>query len=188
MLSMFPTNLANCGQTFTNQRTNQIFKGILVSNQRRPRIDFENQTDLKPNDWIASTSGQLLFVTEIFSISNDYKSCYYISEYEYNQSNNKSPTFSINANTIENSIIGTQANATISLNDQIQKMKSDIAISSSSDKEELLKIIALLEEMNNSQEPIPKGILSRFSAVMERNSWITGSIASFLLGLLQNRL
>lgn len=188
MLSMFPQNLHSSGKDFINTRTNEKFKGILVLNQPKPRIDFENTVDLKSSDWILNSVGERLYVTEVFSVSNGYKSCYYISEYQYNQSNNNNPTFSINATTIENSIIGTQVNATISLNDQIQKMKSDISDSSSSDKEELLKIVSLLEELKNSQEPIPKGILSRFSVVMERNSWITGSIASFLLGLLQNRL
>ena len=183
MRSMFPRNLATSGNPFTNERTNIAFKGILVLNQGKPRIDFENTVDVKSTDWLVNAIGERLYVTELVSLSNAYKSCYFISEYEYNQSSKNTPAFSINATTIENSIIGTQANATISLNDQINKMKNDVSISSSSDKEELLKIISLLEELKNSQEPVPKGILSKFSAVMERNSWITSSVSSFLLSL-----
>lgn len=184
MRSMFPKNLVRSGKPFKNERTGTSFQGILVLTQGKPRIDFENSVDVKSADWIVNSAGERLYVTELVPISDVYKSCYYIAEHEYNRSKQSNPTFSINATTIENSIIGTQANATINLNGQIQKMKKDIAESSSSDKEELMQIVSLLEQLQNSKEPIPRGILSKFSAVMERNSWISGSIAGFLLNLL----
>ena len=181
--SMFPKNLSTSGKLFTNERTNVSFKGILVLTQGKPRIDFENNIDVKSTDWLVNSVGEKLYVTELVSLSNAYKSCYYISEHKYNQSKQSNPVFSINATTIENSIIGTQTNATINLNAELQKLKSDIDSSNSPDKEELYQIISLLEELKNSQEPIPKGFLSKFSAVMQRNSWISGSVAGFLLNL-----
>lgn len=183
MRSMFPRNLSTSGKPFINERNSTAFNGILVLNQGRPRIDFENSVDVKSTDWLVDSVGERLFVTELVPLSEDYKSCYYISEYEYNQSRQSSPSFSINATTIENSIIGTQANAAISLNSQLQMLRSDIDSSNSSDKEELHQIVSLLEEMKSNHDSVPKGFLSKFSAVMERNSWITGSIASFLLNL-----
>ena len=187
MRSMFTKNLSTSGKPFTNQRTSVSFKGILVLNQSKPRIDFENDVDVKSSDWLINSVGERLYVTEVASLSDYYKSCYYISEYEYNQSKQSNPTFSINANTIENSIIGTQSNAVINLDSQIQKIRSDIDSSDSPDKEELHQIISLLEEISKNGDPVPKNILSRFSAVMERNSWIAGSIASFLLNLFLGR-
>lgn len=183
MLSMFSQNLINNGKSFINERTNITFKGILILNQKKKRIDFENCVDLKSTDWVVTSLGERLYITELFSLSKNYKSCYFINEYEYNQSNKINPIFSIKAKVIENSIIGTQLNATINLNDQIQNMKNDILNSLSSDKTELLKIVSLLEEIKNNKEPVSKGFLSKFSAVMERNSWITGSIASYLLSV-----
>lgn len=183
MRSMFPRNLSTSGKPFKNERKNESFKGILVLNQGKPRIDFENSVDVKSTDWLVNSVGERLYVTELVSLSNAYKSCYYISEHEYNQSKQSNPTFSINATTIENSIIGTQTNATINLNMQLQQLRDDIDGSDSSDKEELYQIISMLEELSKNKEPVPRNIFSRFSAVMERNSWIAGSIASFLLNL-----
>lgn len=184
---MFTKNLSTSGKPFTNTRTGASFLGILVLNQGQPRVDFENEIDIKSTDWIFNSVGDRLYVTEVISLSEYYKSFYYISEYEYNKSKQSNPTFSISATTIENSIIGTQTNATISLNEQLQKLRSDIDSSNSTDKEELRQIISLLEELKSSQSPVPKGFLSKFSAVMERNSWIAGSIASFLLNLFLGR-
>lgn len=183
MRSMFPRNLSTSGKPFTNERTSVSFKGILVLNQGKPRIDFENSVDVKSTDWLVNSVGERLYVTELVSLSDSYKTCHYISEHEYNQSKQSNPAFSINATTIENSIIGTQTNATINLNSQLQKLRSDIDSSDSPDKEELHQIISLLEELKNGQEPVPKGFLSKFSAVMQRNSWISGSVAGFLLNL-----
>lgn len=86
MRSMFPRNLSTSGKPFTNERTNVSFKGILVLNQGKPRIDFENSIDVKSTDWLVNSVGERLYVTELISLSDSYKSCYYISEYEYNQS------------------------------------------------------------------------------------------------------
>lgn len=184
---MFPRNLSTNGKPFTNERTNESFKGILVLNQGKPRIDFENTIDVKSTDWLVNPVGERLYVTELVSLSSSYKSCYYISEHEYNQPKQSNPIFSINATTIENSIIGTQTNATINLNTQLQKLRSDIDSSNSLDKEELHQIVSMLEELSKSKEPVPRNIFSRFSAVMERNSWIARSIASFLLNLFLNQ-
>lgn len=188
MRSMFPRNLATNGKPFTNQRTNITFNGILVLNQGKPRIDFENHIDLKSTDWLINSIGERLYVTELVTLSEHYKSCYYINEHEYNQQKPSSPTFSINANTIENSIIGTQVNATINLNKQIEQLKNDVLHSNSSDKEELLKVISLLEDLKNNQKPVPKGVLSKFSSTLARNSWIASPIANFLLSLCLNQL
>lgn len=183
MRSMFPRNLATNGQPFTNLRTNITFDGILVANQAKPRIDFENHIDVKSTDWLINSIGERLYVTELISLSEDYKSCYYISEHKFNQQKQNAPTFSINANTIENSIIGTQLNATINLNKQIEQLKDTVLRSTSSDKEELLKIISSLEDLKNNQESIPKGFLAKFSETLAKNSWITTPIANFLLSL-----
>ena len=84
MRSMFPRNLSTSGKSFTNERTNVSFKGILVLNQGKPRIDFENCIDVKSTDWLVNSVGERLYVTELISLSDSYKSCYYISEHECN--------------------------------------------------------------------------------------------------------
>ncbi len=78
-------------------------------------------------------------------------------------------------------IFGSGNTATINYNNSIQDIKKAIAESESTDKEELKQIVSLLEMVVNNQVPASKGLFSRFSEVMERNSWITGSIAGALL-------
>lgn len=82
------------------------------------------------------------------------------------------------------SVIGSQQNVTFNCNDSIQKAKQQIEAINSPDKEELKQIISLLEMIINNQLPPQKGLLSKFSSVMERNSWITSTLASTLLSWL----
>lgn len=60
--------------------------------------------------------------------------------------------------------------------------------SDSPDKEDLQQLLSLLEMLVNDRIPAQKGMLSKFSAVMERNSWITGAISSTLLGWLMSQI
>lgn len=184
MRSMFKRNLQTSGKDFTVVRTSETAKGLLVNYNCRQHIDFPIELDIHLNDWIVNSIGEKLFVTEIQEYS-PYKSCYYLSEYEYNSQMPQSTTFNINADKIENSIIGTQTNATISLSNDLEQIRKMIDESSSSDKDELHELLSLLEQQMKTNESIPKGIFSRFSAVMQRNSWISGAISSFLLKLLQ---
>lgn len=185
MRSMFLTNLRTSGKPFSILRTSLTVKGIPSLDSRGTYIAFGNDVDIHSNDWVTNSVGERLYITHIEPIMN-YKNCYYITEYEYNRTKPSSPSFNIQADKIENSIIGTQTNASISLNNQLEKMKSDIAQSDSSEKEELLKIVSLLEEIKINQQPVPKGFLSNFSSIMEKNSWISSSISSFLLSLFLN--
>ena len=73
-------------------------------------------------------------------------------------------------------------------NDSIQDAKKQLENSTSPDKEDLKQIINLLEMVVNNQVPVSKGLFSRFSEVMERNSWITNSISSALINWLTTQL
>lgn len=184
--SMFKRNLSTSGILFTISKTGENVKGLLNSFSNKPFISFSLDVDVSTGDIVENSLGEKLRIIDIQPLL-DYKNCFYQSEYVYQHDNNAMSTFNINADKIENTIIGTQANATINLEFQIQKMKSDISNSKSSDKDELLKIVSLLEELRDSKEPVPRGILSGFSAVMERNSWFTGAVAGFLLNLFQSQ-
>lgn len=83
-----------------------------------------------------------------------------------------------------NSVIGSQANVTLNINDAIHKTREQIDMSNSTDKEELQKIINLLEMVVDNQVPVQKGLLSKFSDVIQRNAWITSPVASIFLNWL----
>lgn len=184
MRSMFYRNLQTNGKLFTINRSLESSKGILVNCSGRSHIDFPIDLDVHSNEWITNSIGEKLFITEIQEVP-PYKSCYYISEYEFNSRQSASNTFNIHADKIENSIIGNQSTATITLSNDLENIRKLIAESSSVDKAELTELVSKLENMTDSREPIPKGFLSKFSAVMQRNSWITSAVSSFLLNMLQ---
>lgn len=83
-----------------------------------------------------------------------------------------------------NSVIGTQANVVMNISTAIQETRKQIDSSNSDDKAELHQIINLLEMITNDQLPAQKGVLSKFSATIQKNSWITSPIMSILLNWL----
>ena len=85
-----------------------------------------------------------------------------------------------NIGTVTNSVVGN--NNTVSIT--IPEMRSRVEQEGGADKETLQEIISLLEKILAGQESPKKGLFRKFSDCMERNSWITGAIASALLGWL----
>lgn len=80
-----------------------------------------------------------------------------------------------------NSVIGTQSNVTLNIVDTLQKTREQIDSSNSDDKAELHQIVNLLEMVINNQVPATKGLLSKFSAVIQKNSWIASPVTSIIL-------
>ncbi len=67
-------------------------------------------------------------------------------------------------------------------------MKERVEQEQSEDKEDLKKIISLLEMVVNEQVPPSKGLFSKSSAVMERHSWIANSVAATVLSWLMSQI
>lgn len=149
-------------------------------------IGFMPGTDIYQNDVLTNPAGEKFYVTDIqtqFIHQEPYQlKAYYQTKYEKSCDSHCSPVFNIG--TAYGSVIGTQQSVTINYKDSLQTTKKQIEESDSPDKEELQQIISLLEMIINNQLPPQKGLLSKFSAVLERNSWITSPIASALIGWL----
>lgn len=149
-------------------------------------VSFMPDSDIQIGDWIINPAQDRLFIydtiTDFFLGSKSQIKAYYQTNAEYNT--NEKATNIFNIGTASNSVIGTQSNVTMNITGSIQKAKEKINSSNPNDKEELMQIISLLEMIVNNQIPAQKGLLSKFSTVMERNSWITGTISSILLNWL----
>lgn len=153
-------------------------------------VGFMPKSDVVSGDWIINPANEKLYVkdtaTDFFMGEASQLKAYYQTVAEYNSTTTATNIFNIG--TANGSIIGTQANVTLNYNESIQNAKEQIASSDSPDKEELQQIISLLEMVVNNQVPPQKGLFSKFSAVMERNSWITSAISSTLLGWLMSQI
>ncbi len=80
-----------------------------------------------------------------------------------------------------NSVIGTQAHVTLNIGSAIHETREKIDSSNSEDKAELHQIIDLLEMVVSNQMPVKKGLFSKFTAAIQRNSWIASPLTSILL-------
>ena len=154
-------------------------------------VGFFVGSNVKPGDWIVNPYGDRLYIVDTFTDTGidgpSELKAYFQTLVEYNSKSEPQSTV-FNIGTANNSMIGNQSHFTININTSLQEARSQINSSDSENKEELHKIIDLLESVANNQTPMRPGTLSRFSALMERNSWITGSLASLVLNLLTTQI
>lgn len=168
-----------CGLPNTEKSTAQKYIGFLP------------ETDIKPGDFLINPANERFFVINIqthFFQQEPYQlKAYYQTEYDkVRHEQFASPVFNIG--NAYGSVIGTQQNVSLNYENSLRSAKEQLESSDSPDKEELQHIISLLEMITSNQLPPQKGLLSKFSAVMERNSWITGTITSVLLSWLTSQI
>lgn len=169
------------------------FQGLINREQATNKryISFHVGTDVQIGDWLINPSGDRYIVidreTTTFAGNPHDLKCMIQTETEHKTVNTQASTI-FNIGSAHGSIIGTQSNVTLNYTESIQQAKEQIASSDSPDKEELQQIISLLEMVVNNQVPPQKGLFSKFSAVMERNSWITGTLASAFLNWLMTQI
>lgn len=92
-----------------------------------------------------------------------------------------SPSFNFYA-PVNQSIIGTQTRAELTNYINMSEIRERIERDGGDDKAELHEALNQVERIVERGEYVDRGMLSRFSAVMERHSWFTGSIMDLLLG------
>lgn len=165
-------------------------KGLFNATQdtHRKYCGFLPKVDIKPGDWIINTVSNERFYIEdtqsqMFCGSVEQIKAFYQTETEYSKQSTSNNTV-FNIQNAYGSVIGTGNTATINYQNSIEEIRKTIDDSDSSDKEELQKIVNLLEMIINEDVPAKKGLFSRFSKVMEENSWITGSVASAIMSWL----
>lgn len=156
----------------------------------RSYIGFLPKTDIKAGDILVSPSEDIFYVveTETQFVRQEaiQLKAFIQSEREHHADEQSSaPTFNIQ--NAYGSVIGTNNQATINYNSAISELKERVASDASEDKEQLEKIVSLLEMVVNDQVRPSKGLFSRFSEVMERNSWIAGSVANAILNWLLSK-
>ncbi len=90
------------------------------------------------------------------------------------------PTF--NMGNVYGSVVGTQETATIeSPTFDFRVVELEIEERGGADAEDLKRMLAEIRQTLQQEEQLPRGVFARFSALMERNSWIAGSIAQAAL-------
>lgn len=149
------------------------------------------ETDIQPGDVLESPVHEKFYVTDartaFFAGKPHRIMAYYQTEAERNCTvQSQAPIFNIGS--AYGSIIGTGNNAVVNYNASLQSLKDKVEKSASPDRESMEKIVSLLEMIVNNQVPPSKGLFSKFSDVMERNSWLSNSVAATVLGWLISKI
>lgn len=149
-------------------------------------IGFEPNADICLFDRLLNPVGEIFYIidtqTQFINGSPFQLKAYYNTEAEHNQKKNEISNTVFNIGNVSNSIIGNNNVNTLS-----NQLLSDIKSNSEKfpeDKEQLDEIISLLNLIAENKIQPKQGLLSKFSNLMEKHSWLSGSIASFLISYL----
>ena len=154
-------------------------------------ISFIPGTDIIPGDTLISPDGSTVCVikTQVqYFNKKPYSLNAYYADDSRSQADVQAPPAVYNIQNAYGSIIGNSSQATINYNSAISDLKEQVAADTSADKEQMEKIVSLLEMITNNQVPPTQGILSKFSGVMERNSWFSSSAAGAILSWLMTKI
>lgn len=187
-MNIFDTTLKKTGQTLTVIRNNVTLNTYIgAPNHEKTAYDFYSDADIKIGDWLVNSCNSKYFVKNVElkrMRDNVVLRAFIIPEWDYKNIYKDQTINNFNINTANNSVIGTQSNFTFNVNTELEKLTQQINNSDSPDKEELLQLISELKTIISSDKPLKRGMLSKFSSVLQRNSWVTSPIATAVLTLL----
>lgn len=167
-------------------------KGMMTREQatRKRYIGFMPNTKIEIGDWLINPSGDRFFVYDKENVSvcgNPFQlKCYIQTEVEHNTEAKENLVFNIGSAT--GSVIGTQSVVNFNYSNTISELRNQIDSSDSPDKTELAKITNLLEMITNNELPPQKGMFSKFSDVLKRNSWFATPMMSAFFGWLTSQV
>lgn len=155
----------------------------------RKYVGFRPGTDIKVDDVVITPANERLYITETqasyFQKHQEEIKAFYMTEAEKHRKETEQRQSNVyNIGTAYGSVIGTANTATINYKTNFQELRERAELENAPDKEQVQKLIDLVEMIVNGQVPPQKGLLSRFSETMERHSWITSAVASALVSWL----
>ncbi|WP_342546649.1 hypothetical protein NST69_17890 [Paenibacillus sp. FSL P2-0089] len=196
---MFENSMKTKQEIFNVYRKNKdigTLEGIKYNelSTGRSYIVCNTNSDIQPGDILVSQfTKEEICVEDIQSEGLHkgaifQKKAYYTNKYDNERLQNKVQhnVTSFNIGSAQNSVIGNQSNASLVNIFNVVELEREIEQKGDEDKEELRSMINEIKEMFEDSEKVKKGSLSRFSGIMQKHSWITGSVAKlgldFLLG------
>ena len=190
--------LSQKGVSITIKRNNAIICETLgLFNHEKSNgslfIGFMPEIDVAVGDYLITANGEIFHAKDMkrqFINQRPYQLKVYVYTHEeYSQQKNANSQVTYNISNAIGSIIGNHNVNTLNYtNSSIAEMREKVSNAPLEDREELSKLIDLLEMVVEDKVPASKGLFSRFSAVMERNSWITSSITNAVMSWLLSRL
>lgn len=175
-------------EVIRNSETVGTFEGLANSSDGKKMVQFFDSADVLPEDWIISKKTmEKLYIDDVtFSRGFDdeifSKNAYYLTESQYKKSQkeqNASVTFQIGD--VQNSIIGTQHNATLTNNFSDKQISDYIENNCGEDKELMQDMLKSVNAVIENNIPVQKGTFSRFSEASSKYAWLLGAVTTKLL-------
>lgn len=147
-------------------------------------IGFRPGTDIAANDVVINPAGDRYYITRTeasyFQKELQQIKAFYMDESEYLSRKQQTGT-TYNIGVAYGSVIGSGNTATINYQSNIAELRQRVEQEDSPDREQMNKLLDLLQMVIDDQVPAQKGLFARFSSVMENHSWLSSAVASTLL-------
>ena len=154
----------------------------------RRYIGFRPGTDIKIDDVVIKSGKERFYIMKHrhhISKEQEQIKAFYMTEVEKKRKETEQHQSTIyNIGTAYGSVIGTANTATINYQTSFRELRDRAEAENAPDKEQVQKLIDLVEMIVNEQIPPQWGLLSKFSETMERHSWVTSAVASALVSWL----
>lgn len=146
-------------------------------------IGFRPGTDVAANDVAINSAGDRYHITateaSYFKKELQQIKAFYLDKSEYLSRQQAGTTYNIGV--AYGSVIGTGNAATINCQSNIAELRQLVEKEDAPDREQMNKLLDLLQMVIDNQVPVQKGLFARFSSVMEKHSWLSSAVASTLL-------
>lgn len=179
--------IKHAGIKYSVERKGKIISSAIGMKAKEHAINFLPDADIQVNDILKNPNGDAYFVVDVEMeyLLNDKKClCVRYAKNSGQEKTQKNVTYNIGS--VNNSVFGNENTVYFDLS--IAELRKEVDEKGEEDKEKLSEIVDLLEKILNGQEKPEKGLLSRFSAVMERHSWISNSVAGTILSWLMTKI
>ncbi len=186
-------HLKQMTDTFSLERNSLLLcsaHGFFCGREYPSTIQLIENVDVQDGDWlIHSPTGRRYYAkkTEPLSVQGEIVSWMveYQSESEYRDSQQNQSTANINIGTVSGpSIIGNQQNATLNFGTSVEDIARLIASKPSSDMPQLCELVAELKRIEESGEKLEKGMLAKFSDLLNKHSDLLVALGGWAVKLL----
>ena len=175
-------------QAFKIKRENTILSNECYGTygENSKCIVFDYDSDIQKGD-IVIDSHESFVITKIISQKADEipkemwnLEAYIQTEDEYYRQNESRNTFNINNCSINGVLQNNKGNVNINNGISLDDLRKMIDSNNTNDKEELSELVKELEKAEN-YEMYKKGLLSKFSHLLNKYSWLSGAVANYLI-------
>ncbi|KYG95676.1 hypothetical protein ABEW24_23800 [Paenibacillus jamilae] len=185
---MRPFGKAEKFKIIRNELTIGTLEGYRNTSDGKRFIHFFPNADIQPEDWVFSESTNEKFYIDDVIVSKDIddnsnfsKDAYYLTESQHKKQSNSSSSVTFHISDVQNSIIGSQQNATLTNNFSDKQITDYIDKNCGPDKELMTEMLSMVNAVIENNVPVQKGTFSRFSETASKYGWLLGAVTTKLL-------